>query len=235
MHNNSPGHRPSGVLDNELTGCCFSSWDVYIPPPFPGTWTLDEAVSLCPPNSAESFFLPPEICFKNCLRKKLLLDQCGIRNGLQINQKSIKICLGGSSVFDLRFFIDFRSISHQFSSIFESPNPCFDWQAHRILHIPQNAMRRLLHSIFVEFSLIFRPIFNPKTLQNSLRDPIETNVDFWYPFFRFWGRFLGPRGDLFRQKVATILEPKRLLDQVSSFFGSFSLFASVLDRFWTPF
>ena len=42
----------------------------------------------------------------------------------------------------------------------------------------------------------FHLIFEPKTLQNSLRDPLEKKVDFWYLFCRFGGRFLGPFGSL---------------------------------------
>ena len=42
----------------------------------------------------------------------------------------------------------------------------------------------------------FHLIFDPKTLQNGLRDPLEKKIDFWYLFCRFFGRFLGPFGPL---------------------------------------
>ena len=94
--------------------------------------------------------------------------------------------------FFRRLFIDFLDF-HRF---FHSPNPCFDWQAHRILHMRKNAMLRPLHSNFAKFWSIFGTIFNPETFQNELRDPIEKNIDLLYLFFQLFGDFWAPLGAL---------------------------------------
>ena len=42
----------------------------------------------------------------------------------------------------------------------------------------------------------FGLIFDQKTLQNGLLDPLEKKIDFWYLFYRFFGRFGAPFGPL---------------------------------------
>jgi len=52
-------------------------------------------------------------------------------------------------------------------------------------HIGKNAMLRPLRSISVQFLPILGTIFDPKTLQNELWDPIEKNTKFQNPFLEF--------------------------------------------------
>ena len=96
----------------------------------------------------------------------------------------------------------------------------------------------------------FHLIFDPKTLQNGLRDPLEKKVDFWYLFCRFFGRFLGPFGPLgeaiFAKKACHTLGERTFWPSGTPrgrFFGFSSFFlpiwGSILeppgviwDRFW---
>ena len=67
-------------------------------------------------------------------------------------------------------------------------------------HIGKNAMLRPLFSISVQFLPILGTIFDPKTFQNELWDPIENNTKFEHQFFEFfldlgspWGSISGPK------------------------------------------
>jgi hypothetical protein len=67
-------------------------------------------------------------------------------------------------------------------------------------HIGKNAMLRPLRSISVKCLPILGTIFEPKTLQNELWDPIEKNTKFEHPSFQFfldsgspWGPNFGPK------------------------------------------
>jgi hypothetical protein len=65
-----------------------------------------------------------------------------------------------------------------------------------ILHVRKNALLRPVRSISDQFWSLLGTIFDPKTLQNGLRDPIEKSTKFWNPFFEFWtifGRFWSPK------------------------------------------
>ena len=54
-----------------------------------------------------------------------------------------------------------------------------------ILHIHRNALLRPVRSILDQFGLLLATIFDPKTLQNGLRAPIEKSTKLWNPFFEF--------------------------------------------------
>ena len=81
-------------------------------------------------------------------------------------------------------------------------------------------MFSLLGSFFVQFVPIFGNIFDPKTLQNGLRDPLEKKVDFWYLFCRFFG-----------PKV-TLKTPK--MGDGERVFASLGSSGAPRGRFWSP-
>jgi hypothetical protein len=85
-------------------------------------------------------------------------------------------------------------------------------------HIGKNAMLRPLRSISVQFLPILGTIFDPKTLQNELWDPIEKNTKFEHPFFQFFLDSGSPWGPNFC--------PKRAGD-IGNFQGGFQLGAKV--------
>ena len=86
----------------------------------------------------------------------------------------------------------------------------------------------------------FHLIFDPKTLQNCIRDALEKKVDFWYLFSRFGDRFLGPFGPLgetfFGKKAChTLREPTFWSSETprGRFVGFLLFFNRFGGRFWS--
>ncbi len=93
-------------------------------------------------------------------------------------------------------------------------------------------MLRPLRSIFARFRSIFGTIFDPETLQNEFRDPIEKNAKSWYPFFQFLTNFwtiFGPPKSPKNKKTA----PDTTFNVLWSLFAPGRPRASILIDFLT--